>query len=468
MHNKNNRKNATKLGVEFLEDRTVPATFGAKQGESVAVGDVIPGNDQNPGGTNYEFVTGSGPGKPGIVNVYDANGILKYHVTPFADYTGGVNVAIGEVTGERGSVAGVTSASMAASGVVTIGTSIAHGYTVGQTVSIQGTEAIDLATGNVLYVYDGRFTITAVPNAYTFKYNVFPPNPLPPAANIVGDAGVFQKDLICSTAAGSTGRVRVYSFQGNQLRSMSLFMPFGPNYVGGIQVTTGDVNGDYTKEIIVGQQTNGSTVKVFNVDPNSSGHTYFETRKFKAFEVGYKGGVTLASANIDATENDGVYNYDDSEIIVGKAKEAPLLKIFDAQLPTVTLRAQYFAFDPNINDSSKLGINVAAGSTDGLRGAEIYVSQQDTTNKVRILNGQTGVAIGDFSVGYPVGFGRNLDIAVNDLDDVLAPGSINTSYPFLFTDIFVVASDGPYNQVPIVFPGQYFSPAGLNGSRAAP
>jgi hypothetical protein len=56
MPNDRTRKPSTQLRVEVLEDRTVPTTFGANRGLSLAVGDVIPG------GTAYEYVTGSGPG----------------------------------------------------------------------------------------------------------------------------------------------------------------------------------------------------------------------------------------------------------------------------------------------------------------------------------------------------------------------------------------------------------------------
>ncbi|MFO0822367.1 MAG: hypothetical protein U0792_04500 [Gemmataceae bacterium] len=425
---------------------------------------MIPGNSFTPGGTNYEYVTGSGPGVQASVKVYDANGALRYTLQPFANYTGGVNVAVADVTHTVTSVAGVSSASMAGSGTVTVNTTIPHGYTVGQTVNLSNVNAFD-AMGNLVYSYDGDYTITAVDSPFSFQFITDPPLMTPPTA-FGGTAGVYQKDLIVSTAAGTTGRVRVYSFEGNTLRSVSLFQPFGPNYVGGVELTTGDVSGDFTKEIIVGQQTNGSIVKVFAVDPTSGGRTYFQTRRFQAFEAGYTGGVSIASANIDATENTSTYNYDYSEILVGKAKNAPLLKIFDAQKPTVTVRAQYFVFTPNV-PSVNVGINVAAGNTDGLRGAEIYVSLVNTTN-VRIFNGQTGTTISDFTVPYPTGYGRNLCISINDLGDVLAPDSSPVSDASLATNLFVVASDGPNAQIPLIFPGQYFSPAGLNGFHAAP
>lgn len=361
------RQKSTALGVELLEARTVPAAFGATQGLSVAVGDVIPGTNFGP----YQYVMGSGPGVKALVRVFDDQGAVKYQFNPFGEFKGGVFVAVGDVTG------------------------------------------------------DG------------------------------------QKDIVVSTAAGTTGKVRVYSFVGNQLRMLSLLTPYGPNYVGGVQVTTGDVTGDATKEIIVGQQTNGSVVKVFGVDPASGGTTYFQLRRFQAFEAGYKGGISIASANIDATENDPLdpYNYDYAEIMVGKAKDEPLLKIFDAQAPTVVTRAQYLTFDPDISKSTA-GISVVAGDTDGNRGAEIYCSQLETTT-VRVFDGETGIPRGDFEINYPIGFGRRVNLAINDLADDIGG-------TFEVADAFSVAGAGPQIQVPVVFPGAANSPAGFNGSRAAP
>ncbi|WP_439632198.1 hypothetical protein [Gemmata sp.] len=467
------RKNAprTRLGVEMLEDRTVPATFAPNQGESLAVGDVIPGNSLTPGGTDYEYVTGTGPGTLGVVKIFDSNGVLKQQVTPFAGWTGGIHVAVGEVNGLAGSPKAITvgGISMAGDGTVTVnvGAGLPHGFTVGQTVRISGANVFDAMTGTITYSYDGEFTITNVIDAFSFEYITFPPQMLPGAAD-GGTAATLQKDIIVSTAAGGTGRVRVYSFTGNQFRSQALLTPFGPNYVGGIQVTTGNVTGDYTREILVGQETNGSVVKAFSVDPNSAGKSFFEVRKFKAFEATYKGGVSLASTNIDAAFFDptGDTEPDYNEIIVGKARSAPLLRIYDAQFPAVSLRAEYFVFDTG-SSIATTGINVAAGSTDGLRGGEIYVSLRNSTN-VQIISGETGVPIGEFNVPYPASYGRNVEIAINELADDITPASRNTSYDDLVTDMFIVAGDGPYFQVPIVFPGVYFSPAGLNGSNPAP
>jgi hypothetical protein len=100
-----------------------------------------------------------------------------------------------------------------------------------------------------------------------------------------------KKEIICSTAGGTTGQVKIYEFANNQLQELGEFVPFGPAYVGGVQIAAGNVTGDRADEIICGLMQNGSTVKVFAADPASDAGSFFEIRKIRGFEVAYKGGV---------------------------------------------------------------------------------------------------------------------------------------------------------------------------------
>jgi hypothetical protein len=62
-------------------------------GVSVATGDVD-------GGGRAEIVAGSGAGKPAEVRVFDAEGNLLYHFTPFDNYGGGISVGAGDVNAD--------------------------------------------------------------------------------------------------------------------------------------------------------------------------------------------------------------------------------------------------------------------------------------------------------------------------------------------------------------------------------
>ena len=251
------------------------------------------------------------------------------------------------------------------------------------------------------------------------------------------------------------GQVKVYAFRGGGPQLLASFEPFGTLYNGGVQIATGDVTGDRAREIIVGRETNGSTVKVFSFDKTVG--QAFEIRSFDAFGPNYTGGVTVAAANVDITQNNmptDPYDYNYAEIVVGRASQLPEVRVFDAQLPTVTMRSSWMAFNIN-NPLSRQGVDVAAGSTDGRRGAEIYVGLRHT-GTVRIFNGYTSGFLGAIHP-YPANYSRTVNFYVSSGDDD-------------FLDIYTVGSlvtigaNGAYRQVPIVFPGQQNSPAGLNGS----
>ena len=49
------------------------------------------------GGSRAEIVTGSGPGRPAEVRVFDEAGNLLYHFAPFDSYDGGISVGAGDV-----------------------------------------------------------------------------------------------------------------------------------------------------------------------------------------------------------------------------------------------------------------------------------------------------------------------------------------------------------------------------------
>ncbi len=369
MSHKRSNKLSTKLRLESLEAREVPATFGAgNRGLSVAYGDIIPVEVD---GGQAEYITGTGPnfhgaipGQGALVRVWDSAGNLINSITPFGGYNGGVFVDTGDVNG------------------------------------------------------DG------------------------------------QLDLLVSTAGKTSGRVQVYSFVDGGPNLIADFMPFGPLYSGPVQIASGDVTGGFGEEIIAAQGSKGGTVKVFAFDPIVS--SAFEIRSFQPYGANYTGGVTVASDNI--------FNFPENDrIITGRASQLPQVKIFNAENPTVVQTASYMAFDTR-NPANLRGIDVTAGSTDGIvinnivfrTGAEIYVSLRGA-GTIRAFRGDTGGIITTIprSQLFPPAYATSVNFAVG-FPTAGAEGIARGN-------LIVVGADGPFEQVPIVFPGGPASPAGLNG-----
>jgi hypothetical protein len=266
-----------------------------------------------------------------------------------------------------------------------------------------------------------------------------------------------QMELIVSTAAGTVGRVKVYELGLSAFQPIAAFIPYGPNYTGGVEAALGNVTGDRPQEIIVGQQSFGSLVRVFaDINPTSPPQ-FVAIRSFLPFGTNYFGGVSVAAANVDSFNIPLADPSDFAEVIVGKASREPRIKIFDVQQATVVQRGAYLAFDTTF-PGNRNGVNLAAGNTDGQRGAEIFVAIKGSS-RVRVFSGPTGLLLTEV---FPfVATSRMTNLTVNQNDDDFFD-------IYGVADLIVVRADGPYEQVPLIYPGRLNSPAGLNGSRPAP
>jgi hypothetical protein len=261
-------------------------------------------------------------------------------------------------------------------------------------------------------------------------------------------------ELIVSTGAGTTGRVKVYEFGFGGFQARAAFVPFGPNYTGGVDIAAANVTGARSHEIIVGQQSQGSLVRVFaDINAPSTPPQFASIRSFSPFGTAFVGGVSVAAGNIDTNNIPLSDPSDYAEVIVGKASLEPRIKAFDVQQPTPIQRGSFLAFDTSI-PANRNGVNLAAGSTDGQRGAEIYVAIKGSS-RIRFFT-PSGLMLGELFPFSTTG-SRMTNLAINNSDDdffdVYGPANL-----------VVVRADGPNAQVPLVYPGATNSPAGNNGS----
>lgn len=214
-------------------------------------------------------------------------------------------------------------------------------------------------------------------------------------ANIaVGEIVSSREGLEVVTGAGPGGgpHVKVFSEAGDQL---SQFFPYPAGFKGGVDVATGDVNGDGVDEIITGAGPGGGPhVRVFDKNGTLQG-------QFFAYIETFRGGVRVSSADLDG---DGV-----DEIITGAGPGGgPHVRVFD--LAGNRIR-QFFAYA----ETFRGGIDVTAvEATPETSSAIITGAGPGGGPHVRIFNRQGGVISQFFP--YDVNFRGGVRVDAGNVD----------------------------------------------------
>ncbi|MDZ4229709.1 MAG: S8 family serine peptidase, partial [Candidatus Veblenbacteria bacterium] len=200
------------LEYQFM---ALPENF--RGGLSLAVGEIT-------GDGVADIVLGVGPGGSNLVGVYNANGHRLHQFVPYeADYTGGVNVAVGDLD---------------ADGLNEV------------VVTPSGASKLPLR----IYERTGvlRREFAAWPFAFRGGVNV-----------AIGDTdGDGKAEIVVGAGMGGGPQVRVFNRDGKLLQQ---FFAYDAQFRGGVNVAAGDVDGDGVGELITTPGTGGGPhVRVFN------------------------------------------------------------------------------------------------------------------------------------------------------------------------------------------------------------
>ena len=165
-------------------------------------------------------------------------------------------------------------------------------------------------------------------------------------------------ELITGTGVGGGPHIKVFNLQGGQPVEVASFFAFEPTFMGGVNISTGDINGDGLADIIVGAGAGGGPrVKVFSGAANYFVNATKPLMDFFVYDPAFTGGVTVAAGNRDGYKGD--------EVITGSGfGGGPNIRSFNQFGQMVD---NFFAFNSSITS----GVFVAAGYVDADAVADI-------------------------------------------------------------------------------------------------
>jgi hypothetical protein len=149
------------------------------------------------------------------------------------------------------------------------------------------------------------------------------------AGDVDGDR---RPELVVASGKNGPGSLGVVPLTGTQMIGAG---PFGPDFRGGIYVTTGDLNRDGRAEILATTETDGGELLILDV---AGGILRVRARGFP-FGTDFRGGIRGAIGDVNA---DGF-----PDILVAPVSGPPRIRGFSlqqGQMPTPIL--DFFAFDP--------------------------------------------------------------------------------------------------------------------------
>lgn len=211
-----------------------------------------------------------------------------------------------------------------------------------------------------------------------------------------------QGYIMTAPGAGASPWVRKFNAYGREQTPPSNLMAFASTFRSGVNVATGDLDGDGTDEIVAAPRGRSAPqVRVFD----NEGNIKFSRTGFYAYNKNYRCGADVAVADVDGNGTNEI-------ITIPGPGGGPQVRIFDANGNAVLTPKGFFAYGSDVRS----GARIAAGDVNKDGKAEIVtVLDQGTPGHVRIFD-YTGKVKGTPGF-YPYG---NLptggDVAVADLD----------------------------------------------------
>lgn len=221
-------------------------------------------------------------------------------------------------------------------------------------------------------------------------------------------------ELVLGASIGEEPRVKVMTYDG---RTKAEFLAYDKNFLGGISLALGDIDGDEKLEIIVAPKTKGNgRIKIFDINGKLK-------KEINAYDRNFKGEVVLASGNLDGKGADeialafGDGGRSDIRILSGGGK----------------LIGAFFAFNKNYLGGVELEVANLDGLKNGAKAEIIVLPKNGIMTEVKVFNdkGKLLNSFPAFSRSYKNGANLSAGDLNNDgvLEIVVSARSGNSSAP---------------------------------------
>ncbi|HVE93599.1 MAG TPA: VCBS repeat-containing protein [Acidimicrobiales bacterium] len=288
----------------LVSDSSSTGTGSPPRGVRVAVGDVD-------GDGNEEVITAGGPGGPSSVTVFPGTASFPFaSFSPYGDFTGGVNIAAGDVDGDGRDE------------IVT---------------------AADSGGGPHVRVWDVDGQTQIREKLGWFAYNPgFTGGVSVAVAQLVGSN---RAEVVTGAGPGGGPHVRIFDVSGGSARDAGGWFAYAPGFNGGVNVAAGSLDGAAT--VVTGAGVGGGPhVRAFT--PAGA-----ERTGLFAYAPGFGGGVNVAVGDAD---NDGR-----GEIVTAPASGGgPHVRTFEGD--GAASKPEFFAYEPNMTAGVHVALFRTAGS----------------------------------------------------------------------------------------------------------
>jgi hypothetical protein len=196
------------------------------------------------------------------------------------------------------------------------------------------------------------------------------------------------------TVPGKGGAPNLRIFDGKTGDLIQSFYALDPNFTGGLNIATGDVNGDDRDDIVLGADRGGGP-RVTVLD----GNKFTSLADFYAFDQSFTGGVRVAVGDVKGTGN-GL----NSIVVAPGFGGAPNVRQFDLSGGSVTLTRSFYAGDPN----DARGLNITVGDYNGDYTDDFAVGSGAGNAEVRVYSGI------DLSLYFNKDFGDQQQLPIDE------------------------------------------------------